>query len=228
MKKSLYVLSGSAKTAMRHRRADVAYRMAYWKQVARRFRVEHLQYVSLNDSRARIVMAIFTLAFTIALGRAYYLATDPFLRQQAALIAVNTELSSVSALERQSRKLSELTVRVEAISIGELRTLLIETAKIARGAAVDFQTQYEAWSSMRGMIKQDSSTYDALRSQLAEAKKMEQEEILYLKKMLEAAQQPSIFSDVVNLTISFVFGIVSSLVASAMYERWSHRRRSAA
>lgn len=170
--------------------------------------------------RLRSIILLFGLAFSTLLGRAYYLATNPLLQLRAAMVVANAPQDSLVALARESARLEQVSKNLDSMSINAIKQALKDASSVAVRAALDFNAQSRAWSDLRGKIRQDSSTYDALRNDLATLQSIQREEIMRLKEMLDKAQRPSIFVDVWNLALSFILGVLSSLVASTMYERW--------
>jgi hypothetical protein len=220
-----YIPSGTQRVQLRKRRSEIAARLAAFGRAAAAIpKMAHAVYLRETEWRYRLVVTLFALSFLTLAGRGYYLATSPFIRTKANLVVLNTEQSSVAALVSQTEQLRLLTNNVERASLADIRAALEKTVTVANRAALDFQGQFEAWSELRGKIKQDSSTYDALRAQLSDLQKLQQGEILRLKEALDAAQKPSIFADVFNLSLSFVLGVLSSILASALYEGWRRRR----
>jgi hypothetical protein len=228
MRKQNMTSLGAARAAMKRRREEVAAKMRDWASQARNLSESQLAFIRQNAFRTKMLVVIFSLLFSALAGRAYYLATDSFIRSKADMVLLNTELSSASALARESERLSRLASRLENVSLGELREILANAASLAERASRDFKAQYSSWSALRGKIKEDSSTYESLRVQLAELQRLQNEEILRLKQMLDAAQKPSIFADAMNLTLSFALGVLSSLLASGVYTWWQERRARAA
>jgi hypothetical protein len=223
--------TGTVKVATRRRKSEVASRLAMLSRFKRVFRKGHAEYTAMNFNRSRFVLIVFVALFALLLGRAYYLATSPFIRAQANLLSANTELSSVGALARQSSRLDQLSSQVEEMSLSDIRALLDETAALARRAARDFQSQYDSWSSLQGNIQEDSRAHDALRLKLDEVKRLQEGEVVRLKAMLDEAQKPSVFADALNLIISFFLGVLGSIAANAIYTAWQARKpraRSAA
>lgn len=181
-----------------------------------------------NDSvpiwRSRLLVTIFAIGFVFMLGRAYYLATSPDIKMKAQMLAANLPLDALSALVYQSDRLSALSQDIDSVSVSTLRSAISDTAKAANSAAKEFRSRSQAWSELRGKIKNDQSTYDSLRSELEQVQKLQRGELIKLKKMLDEAQKPSIFADTINLTISFLLGVVGSILATWLYESWKGKK----
>lgn len=219
---------GLARANARKRKKEIAERFRYLMHFARPCSESHLAFFQQNVRRARLLVWAFAILFVTLCARGYYLATDSSIRAKADLVLLNSELSSVVALARESERLGRLASRLEDLSLSELRNVLSDASILAERASRDFQAQYASWSNLRGRIREDSSTYEALRAQLAELQRLQNEEIVRLKQMLDAAQEPSIYADVVNLLLSFSLGILSSLLASGLYTWWKSRGSSTA
>lgn len=174
--------------------------------------------------RPKLIVVIFAFAFTTVAARAFFLATNPINQLRATMVAANSPQDSLAALVRQADQLESLSQNIEAISIATLRQAMNDSVAAAQRAALDFDSQSKAWSELRGKIKNDSSTYDQLRKDLYELKKMQSEEIVRLKTLLDEAQRPSLFADIWNLVFSFALGIGSSVFASALYDKLKRPR----
>ncbi len=152
--------------------------------------------------RSRFVLALIGLAFIGLLGRAYFLATNPLIQLRAAMAVANAPQDSLVSLARESARLEQISKNLDSMSINAIKQALQDSIAVAERAALDFNAQSKAWSDLRGKIRQDSSTYDALRNDLATLQSIQRGEILRLKQMLEEAQRPSIFADAWNLALS--------------------------
>jgi hypothetical protein len=184
--------------------------------------------VSIPAWRSKFVVIVFGLLFSALLGRAFYLATNPLNRLRSAMVVANAPQDSLVALVREAERLKQLSSNIESLSISQLKAELQNSISVAQRAALEFNAQSQAWSDLRGKIKEDSTTYNALRADLAKLQELQQGEILRLKKMLDEAQRPSIFADAWNLGLSFALGVLSSILASWLYEAWKGRQLNGA
>lgn len=175
--------------------------------------------------RTRVVVVALMLGFVALTARLIYLTIDAGLKLRAAVFVANSPQSALNQLVKETADLTRLADDIETMSIGDIRRRLRSSIAVADRAAVEFEAQSKAWSYVRGRIKEDSSTYDALRKDLAESQRLQEDEVRRLKRLLDDAQKPSLIADTWNLALSFFLGFLSSLLASAMYEKWKEPRR---
>ncbi len=175
--------------------------------------------------RSRVVVVALMLGFVALTARLIYLTTDAGLKLRAAVFVANSPQSALNQLVKETADLTRLADDIETMSIGDIRRRLRSSIAVADRAAVEFEAQSKAWSYVRGRIKEDSSTYDALRKDLAESQRLQEDEVRRLKRLLDDAQKPSLIADTWNLALSFFLGFLSSLLASAMYEKWKKPSR---
>lgn len=176
------------------------------------------------DFRTRVVIWIFLVAAALLAWRACFVAMSPTYRVRAALIEANLQPKFMDPLRVQVRDLQALSQRLERVSIGELRSALERTAGLTEQATREFELQYASWTVLRGQIKNDGSSYDALRVQLADVQNLHEKEIQRLRAALDLAAKPSVWSDIWTTLLSFVLGIASSILATMTWERWPHVR----
>jgi len=205
--------------------------ISYWLRAVatqgREFQQNALIAARIPAWRSKFLVAMIGFLFCGLLGQAFFVATNPLLKMQAQMVTANLPMDSLTMLVYQTDRLNQLTKKIDNVSVAALRSAMEESVRAANLAAVDFRAQSNAWSDLRGKIKDDTSTYDALRAQLAEVQRLQKDEIVRLKQMLDDAQRPSILADAWNLFLSFVLGVVGSFLASGLYERWRARRATA-
>jgi hypothetical protein len=218
---------GSARARTRRRKKEVSRLLWNLALKGRDLGRNALLAARMPPWRSKFLIALLGVCFAVLLGRAFFLATNPLNRLRANLVVANQPQDSLSALVQQATKLSALSQNIESVSISSLRAAMEDSVATAQRAALDFNAQSNAWSELRGKIKDDSSTYESLRAQLADLQRMQKEEVVRLKSLLDEAQRPSIFADAFNLFLSFFVGVLSSLIASGLYEKWQTRRRGA-
>jgi len=213
---------------MRRRKAEVSHFLWAITVRGRDFGRNALLAARVPPWRSTFLVVLLGIGFSLMIGRAFFSATNPLNRITANLVVANQPQDSLAALVTQANRLSLLSKNIESLSINSLKAAMDDSVVAAQRAAIDFNAQSNAWSELRGKIKDDSSTYESLRVQLADLQRMQKDEIVRLKTLLDEAQRPSIFADAFNLFLSFFVGVLSSLLASGLYEKWQARRRSAA
>lgn len=170
--------------------------------------------------RSLLLLSLLVFCFISLAGYALYLTTNPLNQLRAHMMTANQPLDALSALIQQSDRLDQLSKNIENISIALLKQELDRSVMLANLAAKEFDAQSKSWSEMRGKIKQDNSTYDALRMELAELEKIQKDQIVRFKQVISEAERPSILADIRDLFLTFILGVLSSLIASSLYKKW--------
>lgn len=172
-----------------------------------------------------IVKWIFYVAFALLAWRACFIVLSPSQRLKAALVTTNIEPAAGPALIAQVKVLNDLSANIETTSIALLRDALQKTSRLAERATREFEAQYQSWTLLRGQIKNDGTTYNELRQQLEQTQALQDREIVRLQDALSKAQKPSMWSDMGTLALSFGLGILSSILATILWERTPRLKR---
>lgn len=169
--------------------------------------------------RSRFVISLIALAFSMLFARTIYvmLIWKPSGKTELARAAISKD--SLSSLAVEIERLSQLSTKTDSLSINELRQAIQRSTEVASRAAVDLQSQAKTWEEIRRGIAEDKVTHDTLKANLLEIKKLHAEEIVRVKSLIDAATRPSVWGEVFNLAISFIFGVLSSILASWIYDQ---------
>jgi hypothetical protein len=177
------------------------------------------------NPRLRSMYAMLFLAGVIFGMRALYLTTNQENVERAAIIVMNRPLASASGLSEAVAQMRAISSNVELFPLATIRKKLLEVAGLISTNNAEIEAQYQAWTKVKESIKTDAASYLEIRDRLAVLQRTQDKEILRLKEALAATQRPSLFADSLDLLLSFVLGVFSSIVASALWEWHSKRRR---
>ena len=172
-----------------------------------------------------IALVLFLLALAGALVyRSSVLMFGQENKDKINLVLMNREPKSLQKLNDHAGKLEAMTTNIEEYSFFDIRTAIQETTNLVTLTNRELEAQYDAWVDIQDRIKNDSGSYYKLRNQLNDIQNLQDRQILELKKMLEQAEKPSIVDDFISLSLTFMLGILSSLLASAGRSEWKRRR----
>lgn len=169
--------------------------------------------------RSRFVVGVLTVFALLILYRASFVVLSPSYRARNAMLQANLQPVFVAPLIEQVGKLKTIGENVETTTIVDLREALTNTVRLAEHATKEFEAQYASWSVLRGEIKNDGTTYNELRRQLEETQRMQEAEIIRLRGALDKAVKPSVWWDIGAGAVTFLLGILSSILASMTWER---------
>lgn len=181
-------------------------------------------YIPVLRRRADLLLTVFVLLAVALLVRAAFVTIGTSNRLQTNLALMNRTPQSFLDLGAQVETLSEMTAEIDQHSLAEIKSALITTSRLAAYAQVESRAQYDAWLAIKNASVQDKKVFLQLRNQLDEVRRFQDTEIVRLKKLLDDSTKPSLLADGMNLMFSFVVGVLSSILASRLYEPWKARK----
>lgn len=181
-------------------------------------------YVPVLRRRAGLLFTVFVLLAVALIVRAAFVTIGTSNRLKTNLAIMNRTPQSFLDLGAQVETLTEMTAEIDQHSLAEIKSALITTSRLAAYAQVEYRAQYDAWLAIKNVNAQDKKAFLQLRNQLDEVQRLQDTEIVRLKKLLDDSTKPSLFADGMNLMFSFVVGILSSILASRLYELWKARK----
>jgi hypothetical protein len=184
------------------------------------------QYHGMFRKRSRVLMFSAAIFWLVVIVRAAILTVGASNHLRSDLALMNRTPRSLIALGEQVEVLNRIATDIDNYNLGQIKTELATTAYLAGTAQVEFQAQYEAWVSVRGQTSKDKASYLELRQRMDELQHLQDSELVRLKNLLDHATKPTMLSDVVNMALSFFLGVVSSIFASHLYDRWKSRDKN--
>jgi len=169
-------------------------------------------------------MLLFAVVIIIKVGK---LTIDGNNRLRAHLVYMNRTPISFAELGNQVVRLNEMTSHLDSYSISEIKNAMHTSAILAEIARSEFESQYNSWLYVQGKIGNDTDSLLKLREQLNLLQNLNDKEITRLKKVIDDTNRPSIFESSFNLLLSFVLGVLSSILASHIYTKYQRRTSTA-
>jgi len=131
---------------------------------------------------------------------------------------MNRSPLSFVALGAQIEELQRMTLNIDNYKLVEIKSALEKTARLAINARTEFQAQYDAWMYVESQSTKDKESFLQLRQKLDDVQKLQDREIVRLKKLLDESTKPSLLNDSFTLLLSFGLGILSSMIGSRIYD----------
>lgn len=180
------------------------------------------------NPRMRLIAVIAPISATwlYVLAHVFYLIVHPESREQMNLALMNRTPQSFEELRIQTEKLNEITSNIENFSLGEIRQELQRTSRLVTISRKEFHAQYEAWLEVKETTSQDRESFLQLRAQLDDISRLQDNQIRRLRALLDESEKPGFLDSLLGLSGSFFLGVLSSVLASAAYERvWARRTK---
>lgn len=174
--------------------------------------------------RANFILVTLALGFSLLIVRAVILSLSDEAKLRTNVVLMNRAPVSLQQLTSHIGELEVMTSNIEKVSLGEIKLGLENTIRLVNQSNMELKAQYDAWIRIKDEIKKDDAQFRGLRNQLTHMQSLQDEEILRLKNMLNKAQKPSIFADATNLFLSFVLGVLSSIIATRGLRWWEMRK----
>lgn len=176
--------------------------------------------------RLMIVCLPIALMAIVLLGRAGYLASNQQSQDRTKLILMTRTPDSIIRLEEQSKELARVAANIDQHSLSEIRTLLDKTASTAGYATREIQAQQDAWRDIQTRNRVDADTYKRIQTDLSGVTKMQEEEIVRLNDLLDRAKAEPLAISILAFVVTFILGILSSLISSQLYDIWKDRKKA--
>lgn len=169
--------------------------------------------------RSKLVVGAFLVAFAGLFTRAIYVMALSDFTSQAQVVRDAISKDTLSLIAIEIERLNQLALRTDSLSIFELQQALKRSVDIASIAAVDLELQAKTWKDIRERIAEDKMSHESLKAELVEVKKLHALEIARIKSIIDIATQPNMWTVFFNHFVSFIFGVISSIIASWIYDQ---------
>lgn len=176
----------------------------------------------------RFYILLFCLFITVAglVYRAAFVIVGPDNVEKVNLVLMNRSPISLQRLNEHAEKLEEMTNNIDNYTFSTIKLEIDKTIKLVNFANLELKAQYDAWISVKSSLKNDGDSLAKLKEQLDTTRNLQEQEIVKLKNILDNIQKPSIIADLINLTLTFIFGVLSSVIASIGINKWKNRHKS--
>lgn len=139
---------------------------------------------------------------------------------------MNRTPTSFIELGKQVQKLQIMTSNIDNYTLNDIKSSLLTTANLTNLASSEFKAQYESWLFVKGQINKDADSFIQVKQKLDQVQKLQDDEIVRLKELLDKSTKPSLLSSSLNLLISFLLGVLSSIFSSHVYSKWLQKKQN--
>lgn len=178
----------------------------------------------MTKKRTIVILAVLLVAISVLIYRAGMLTIGDDNRLRANLVVMNRTPISVKKLTEHVDYLQSMMNNIDSFRLIDIRDALQKTVTLVRESSMEYKAQYDAWMAVRDEISKDKNSFLKLRQQLDQTQKLQSEEVVRLKKALDEVNRPSLYADMLNLSLSFVLGVLSSILATKIISWWSTRK----
>jgi hypothetical protein len=178
----------------------------------------------MQNRRSRFGLMIYLLVMLLLTIRAVILTVGHENTLRSNLFVMNRSSISLNELTTHIKKLESMMEDIENYKLYDIKEALQKTINLVETASQEFNAQYDAWINVKSEISKDKSSYLKLREQLEQVQKMRNSEILRFKELLDEAREPPVYADVINLLLSFLMGVISSIIATNITSWWTMRK----
>ncbi len=132
------------------------------------------------------------------------------------MILARTPQSLIS-LKEQSKELDLLASNIEKNSFEDIKKNIDRTIYLINSTTKEIEAQYKSWENVKEQMNVDSSKLIILKQNLDNIQSAQTEEIAKLKAILNTAYTESAIDKSVGYIVSFVIGVLSSLIATIIF-----------
>lgn len=165
-------------------------------------------------------MGFLVLIVVLIIVRATIVSIGDNNRLRSNLVVMNRSPQSFVALGAQIEELQRMTLNIDNYRLVEIKSALEKTARLAGNAKTEFQAQYDAWVYVQSQSTKDKENFLQLRQKLDDVQKLQDREIVRLKKLLDESTKSSLLDYSFTLLLSFGLGILSSMIAARIHDYW--------
>lgn len=179
---------------------------------------------ALTRMRYGVVSAMLIALAVALVARALFILYNDDVQSKINLKLMSREPTSLRLLENKRAEIDRATKNIGSLSLDEIQALLATTSLLAGQASTELKAQEDAWDKMKIRSDVDAATYEDVKRQLNIVSKMQSEEIIKLKGLLDEAKSPSVMDNIWGLFASFLIGVISSFAATFLLDLIRKRR----
>ena len=157
--------------------------------------------------------------------RVSYLTTNSENVDRADLITVTRTPLSFQKLNSHIDELEEMSKNIDTYTLGEIKDITKKTTYLLNQVGIELKAQHESWSDIQNLFEGDAEKFKQLRVSLDKAQQLNNKELLRIKNVMDQANQRTITEELSGTTLSFLFGVSSSLVATFLINVFKRRKR---
>lgn len=159
--------------------------------------------------------------------RVLYLTTDIENIDRADLITVTRTPLSFLKLNTHIKELEDMSKNIDNYTLGEIRDITKNTANLLNQVSIELKAQHESWSDIQDLFEGDAEKFKELRVSLDKVQQLRNGELIRIKSVIDQANQRTITEELSGTTLSFAFGVSTSIVATFLIGAFQRRKRKA-
>lgn len=167
---------------------------------------------------------LFAVMAGVLVFNLFYLMLSDWNKTRSDLWVMNRTPVSLTLLRDQSTRLEKMTSDIERHSLQDIKIELEKTTRLANAAIFEMKAQHDSWGHIQKRMQGDAINFSALRQELDDLQALRDTQAETIKKILE---QRSALLILAGYLVSFLLGIVSSLVAAGIQKTLVKRRLKA-
>ncbi|MGB3383956.1 MAG: hypothetical protein WBA64_04705 [Marinomonas sp.] len=175
--------------------------------------------------RFRYILSLFFILSLVLGGRVVYLTLNSENVDRADLITVTRTPLSFQKLNSHIDELEEMSKNIDTYTLGEIKDITKKTTYLLNQVGIELKAQHESWSDIQNLFEGDAEKFKQLRVSLDKAQQLNNKELLRIKNVMDQANQRTITEELSGTTLSFVFGVSTSIVASYLIKMFQRRKR---
>lgn len=170
-------------------------------------------------SRVAFIYLVIAVTFILLSYRMIQLAVGEENNIKTDLLLMNRAPASLEMLNEHVLTLEEMMANIENMTFGAVKQAIEKTIKLINQSNIELMAQYDAWAEVQKQIKRDDLNFRFLRNQIEQLQNIEDERVVSIKRLIDKAEQPSVFENLKSTAVTFFLGILSSIFAVMTY-RW--------
>ena len=174
--------------------------------------------------RIRYIYSLFFIMMLVLGFRVLYLTTDSENIDRADLITVTRTPLSFLKLNSHIKELENMSKNIDTYTLGEIRDITKNTAYLLNQVSIELKVQHESWNDIQDLFEGDAEKFKDLRVSLDKAQQLNDKELLRIKSVMDQANQRTISEELSGTTLSFIFGVSTSLVATFLISTFKRRK----
>lgn len=176
------------------------------------------------EARQKVLIAVLGLVTSGVMIKVWFSMIGDDNQAKANLAVMARTPRSFVALEEQTKLLDSMTSDISQFTLAQIKDELEKTNHLVKTARQEFVAQNEAWVKVSRFAEKDMDSFIELKRKLDEVQRLQDEEIVRLNELLEESQKDSFFESLFGFIFSFSMGVLSSIAASHLYERYKTRQ----
>lgn len=170
-------------------------------------------------SQKRVTLTVLTMVIAVSAlcYKAYVTTLGIDVETRTNLMILARTPQSLISLKEQSKELDLLASNIEKNSFEDIKKNIDRTIYLINSTTKEIEAQYKSWENVKEQMNVDSSKLIILKQNLDNIQSAQTEEIAKLKAILNTAYTESAIDKSVGYIVSFVIGVLSSLIATIIF-----------